>query len=224
MYSTLSRCLRLTPSGRWTTYWQRRISATYRMVFTRRSTRIRSRIFGSGSTPKHKDREWLTGDGIMGNEDTYVALGLKVWKAQIERADKLFGSLSSEEVLREIAPGRNRLLYLWGHLTAIHDAMLPLLGLRERLHPEFDVAFVSNPDKSRADIPSHEEVHRAWNVVNAELWNGFEKMSWSDWVQRHSAVSEEDFAKDASRNRFSILLSRTNHLSYHLGQAVLGLK
>ena len=160
----------------------------------------------------------------MGNEGTYVALGLKVWKAQIERADKLFGSLSSEEVLREIAPGRNRLLYLWGHLTAIHDAMLPLLGLRERLHPEFDVAFVSNPDKSLAGIPSYKEVHRAWNVVNAELWDGFEKMSWSDWVQRHSAVSEEDFAKDASCNRFSILLSRTNHLSYHLGQAVLGLK
>src|SRR5579864_7459486 len=44
-------CLRLTPSGRWTTYWERRISATYRTVFTRRSTRIPSRIFGSGSTP-----------------------------------------------------------------------------------------------------------------------------------------------------------------------------
>jgi hypothetical protein len=160
----------------------------------------------------------------MGNEGSYVGLGLKVWKAQIERADKLFGGLSSEEVLREIAPGRNRLLYLWGHLTAIHDAMLPLLGFGERLHPDFDVAFVSNPDKSRAGIPSHENVRRAWNVVNAELWKGFEKMSWSDWLQRHSAVSEEDFAKDASRNRFSILLSRTNHLSYHLGQAVLGLK
>jgi hypothetical protein len=160
----------------------------------------------------------------MGNEGTYVALGLKVWKAQIERADRLFGSLSSEEVLREIAPGRNRLLYLWGHLTAIHDAMLPLLGLRERLHPEFDVAFVSNPDKSRADIPSHEQVRGAWNVVNAELWKGFEKMSWNDWVQRHAAVSEEDFAKDASRNRFAVLLSRTNHLSYHLGQAVLAVK
>ena len=65
----------------------------------------------------------------MGNEPSCVALGLKAWKTQIERADKLFGSLSSEDVLREIAPGRNRLLYLWGHLTAIHDAMLPLLGL-----------------------------------------------------------------------------------------------
>ena len=160
----------------------------------------------------------------MENEGSYAALGLKVWKAQIERADKLFGSLSSDDVLREIAPGKNRLLYLWGHLTAIHDAMLPLLGMGERLYPEFDVAFVSNPDKSQAAIPSHEQVRQAWTTVNDELLKGLEKMSWSDWVQRHTAVSEEDFAKDVSRNRFSILLSRTNHLSYHLGQAVLGLK
>ena len=153
-----------------------------------------------------------------------MALGPKVWRAQIERADKLFGSLSSEEVLREIAPGRNRLLYLWGHLTAIHDAMLPLMALRERLHPEFDVAFVLNPDKSQANIPSQEEVRQAWKTVNGELLKGFEKMSCFDWLQRHTAVSEEDFAKDTSRNRFAILLSRTNHLSYHLGQAVLGLK
>jgi hypothetical protein len=73
----------------------------------------------------------------MGNEGSCIALALKVWKAQIERADKLFGSLSSGEVLREIAPGRKRLLYLWGRLTAIHDAMLPPLGLGDRFHPEF---------------------------------------------------------------------------------------
>src|SRR6478736_3097526 len=170
------------------------------------------------------ETEWLTGDARMGNEGSYVALGLKTWNAQIDRADKLFGNLSSEEVLREIAPGRNRLLYLWGHLTAVHDAMLPLLGLGERFHPEFDVAFVSNPDKSQAAIPSHEQVRQAWKTVNGELWKGFEKRSWSDWLQRHTAVSEEDFAKDASRNRFAILLSRTDHLSYNLGQAVLALK
>jgi hypothetical protein len=160
----------------------------------------------------------------MEDEGSCVALGLKAWKTQIDRADKLFGALSSAEVLREIAPGRNRLLYLWGHLTAIHDAMLPLLGMGERLYPEFDVAFVSNPDKSQAAIPSHEKVRQAWTTVNGELLKGFEKMSGSDWVQRHTAVSEEDFAKDTSRNRFAILLSRTNHLSYHLGQAALGLK
>jgi hypothetical protein len=80
---------------------------------------------------------------------------------------------------------------LWGHLTAIHDAMLPRLGLGDRFHPEFDVAFVSNPDKSQAAIPSHEQVRQAWKTVNGELSKGFEKMSWSDWLQRHTAVSEE---------------------------------
>src|SRR5260370_1095164 len=160
----------------------------------------------------------------MTNAGSYVARGVKAWNAQLDGADKLVGGLSSEEVLREIARGRNGLFCLGGHLTAMHDAMLPLLGLGDRFHPEFDVAFVSNPDKSQAAIPSHEQVRQAWKTVNGELWKGFEKMSWSDWLQRHTAVSEEDFAKDASRNRFAVLLSRTNHLSYHLGQAVLGLK
>ncbi len=40
----------------------------------------------------------------MGNDPSCVPLALKAWKTQIDRADKLFGSLSSEEVLREIAP------------------------------------------------------------------------------------------------------------------------
>ncbi len=65
--------------------------------------------------------------------------------------------------------------------TAIHDGMLPLLGLGERLHPEFDVVFVSNPDKSQAATPSHEQVRQAWNAINGELSKGFEKMSWSPW-------------------------------------------
>jgi len=34
-------------------------------------------------------------------------------------------------------------------------------------------------------------------------------------------VSEEDFAKEPHRNRFTMLLGRTAHLGFHLGQAVL---
>lgn len=157
-------------------------------------------------------------------ESAYIAAALKGWSTQIERADKLFGGLSPEEVLREIAPGRNRLLYIWGHLTAVHDAMLPLLGFGSRLHPEFDAAFVTSPDRSQSIVRSHEQVRQAWRDVNRELWNGFEKMSPPDWLSRHSSVSEQDFAKDPSRNRLTVLLGRTNHLAYHLGQAVLGLK
>lgn len=157
----------------------------------------------------------------MTKEELYLQVALNGWKGNIERADKMFSSLGDQEALQEIAPGKNRLIYLWGHLTATHDAMLPLLGIGQRLHPEFDVAFISNPDKMQAGIPSLELVRKAWREVNARLFEGFRSLSAADWLKKHGAVSEEDFAKEPLRNRLAILLSRTNHLAYHLGQTAL---
>ncbi|HTC61809.1 MAG TPA: DinB family protein [Candidatus Saccharimonadales bacterium] len=157
----------------------------------------------------------------MTNDELYVAVALNGWNGNIERADKMFSGLSDEEVLKEIAPGKNRLIYIWGHLTAVHDAMLPLLGIGRRLHPEFDVAFISNPDKTQGEIPSVESVRKAWREVNGKLSEGFAGFSSSDWLKKHAAVSEEDFLKEPLRNRFAILLSRTNHLAYHFGQTAL---
>jgi hypothetical protein len=78
-------------------------------------------MFGKDFPEAQKRWKRLTGDGAMGNDGACGALGLNVWKTQIDRADKLFGALSSEEVLREIAPGRNRVLYLWGPRQYIRD-------------------------------------------------------------------------------------------------------
>jgi hypothetical protein len=40
-------------------------------------------------------------------------------------------------------------------------------------------------------------------------------------LQKHSAVSEEDFLREPHRNRFTVLLGRTAHIAYHVGQAKL---
>ena len=157
----------------------------------------------------------------MTSEELYLAVALNGWKGNIERADKMFSGLSDEEVLKEIAPGKNRLIYLWGHLAATHDAMLPLLGFGRRLHPELDVAFISNPDKTQGGIPSVERVRKAWREVNGRLFEGFASLSAADWLKKHGAVSEEEFMKEPLRNRLAVLLNRTNHLAYHLGQAAL---
>jgi len=158
---------------------------------------------------------------LMTNEELYLAVALNGWKANIERADKMFSGLSDEEVLKEIAPGKNRLIYVWGHLTATHDAMLPLLGFGQRLYPEFDIAFISNPDKTQGTIPSAELVQKAWRTVNARLFEGFATLSAADWLKKHASVSAEDFSREPLRNRLAILLSRTNHLAYRLGQTAL---
>jgi DinB superfamily len=160
-------------------------------------------------------------EALMTNEELYLAVALSGWMGNIERADKMFSGLSDQDALREIAPGKNRLIYLWGHLTATQDAMLPLLGIGRRLHPEFDVAFISNPDKTQAEIPSVELVRKAWREVNDRLFEGFASLSAADWLKKHGAVSEEAFVKEPLRNRLAILLSRTNHLAYHLGQMAL---
>jgi len=175
----------------------------------------------TGLTAEAADSIKTQKEPVMTNEDLYLAVALHGWKGNIERADKVFLGLSDQEILKEIAPGKNRLIYLWGHLTATHEAMLPLLGIGTRLHPEFDVAFISNPDKTQAGIPSVDLVRNAWREVNGRLFDGFASLSAADWLKKHGAVSEEAFAEEPLRNRLAILLSRTNHLSYHLGQTAL---
>jgi hypothetical protein len=157
----------------------------------------------------------------MTTETSLTDSALRAWKLNIDRTGKFFAALSEEQLLQEIAPGKNRLIYLWGHLTAINDALLPLLGLGQRLHPELDAMFVSNPDRSLKKTLSGEELKRVWDETNDALWMAFSRLSASEWLQKHTAVSEEDFEREPHRNRFTILLGRTAHLAYHFGQAKL---
>ena len=134
----------------------------------------------------------------MKPEEALAKSALNSWKSTIERADKLFSPLSQEQLQKEVAPGKNRLIYLWGHLTAVHDRMLPLLYVGERLHPEYDALFISNPDRAMPELPKAQEIKKSWDEVNGKLLAGFEGFSGSEWLQKHASVSEEDFAKDPS--------------------------
>ena len=157
----------------------------------------------------------------MTAEKSLIDAALRGWKFNVERAEKLFGGLSPEQLEQEVAPGKNRLIYLWGHLAAVHDRLLPLLAIGERLHPEFDSMFISKPDKSVPLTVSAQSLQAAWQEISQRLWDGFTKFSDSDWAARHTAVSQEDFEREPHRNRFGVLLGRTAHLAYHLGQAAL---
>lgn len=64
----------------------------------------------------------------MTSEDIFIKMVLDAWHTHIKRTDELFNSLSDEQLMKEIAQGRNRGIYLLGHLAAVHDRILPLLG------------------------------------------------------------------------------------------------
>jgi hypothetical protein len=160
----------------------------------------------------------------MTSEDVFVGVSIATWKLVIGRADKFFSNASEERLQHQVAPDKNRLIYLWGHLTAVHDRMLPLLGLGPRLHPELDATFISAPDRTVETLPSAAELKSAWDEVNATLLAGYERLKPAEWLEKHADVSAEDFAKEPLRNRLAILLNRTNHTSFHIGQAILAPK
>ena len=157
----------------------------------------------------------------MTNETMFVELALRNWKLGTDRADKFFGGQSEEDLQREIAPGKNRLIYILGHLTAVNDALLPLLGFGPRLHPELDAMFIRTPDRSVDLTVSGADVKRYWVEINESLWKHFQALTPAQWLERHTSVSEADFAREPHRNRYNVLLGRTGHMAEHLGQAIL---
>ena len=139
----------------------------------------------------------------------------------MKNGDTLFNSLSDEQLQKEIAPNKNRGVYLLGHLIAVHDDMLVLLDMGEKLYPELRKTFLESPDKAVSEIPSVEELRGYWKKQCEVLKQKFDNMQPDQWLEKHTAVSAEDFEKEPYRNKLNIVLTRTNHMIYHLGQLIL---
>lgn len=146
---------------------------------------------------------------------------IESWNSINKRTSDLFDKLSDEELMKQMAPNRNRGIYLLGHLTAVHDLMLPLLDFREPMFSEIKDSFIRTADNPDVQPFSVAELRQKWTAVNDELKKHIDNLSSEEWLEKHTAVSDEDFEKEPHRNKLNVVLSRTNHLSYHQGQLAL---
>ncbi len=153
-------------------------------------------------------------------EQLFVTTTLKAWDLWLGRITKFFDGLTDEQMLQEIAPGKNRAVYLYGHLLVVSDAMIPQMGLGEAKYEHLREAFLSKPDRA-VELPGSAELRESWREVHARVGSVFAELKPEQWLAGHATVSAEDFAAQPHRNRLSILLSRTSHLGYHLGQLML---
>ena len=158
---------------------------------------------------------------MQNQSDFIVKLIVDAWLGQVSRVNQLLQEMNDEQLQQEIAPGKNSGLYLIGHLAAIHDAILPLLNLGQKLHPELEDIFVKSPDKSGLEKPAVKQIRQYWKEINDELESHFKNMRTDEWLQRHESISAADFVNQPHRNKLNVLLNRTNHLSNHLGQLLL---
>ena len=143
------------------------------------------------------------------------------WYSLIKICDTVLDSITDEQLQKEIVPGKNRGVYLLGHLIAVHDDMIPILNFGDKLYPELYEPFLKSPDKSITEIPSANDLRAFWRNQNEVLTQMFERLQPDEWFEKHNSVSAEDFIQEPHRNKLNILITRTNHLSYHTGQLVL---
>ncbi len=153
--------------------------------------------------------------------ELFIKMSLSAWEKENSNLNKYLASLTDEQLSKEIAPGRNTGIYLLGHLIAVSDNMLPILGFGEKLFPDLGNIFIVNPDKSGLEKPSVAELKEYLKTVNAKLAKHIQSTTTDEWFERHMSVTAEDFAKEPHRNKLNIIINRTNHMSYHLGQLAL---
>lgn len=152
------------------------------------------------------------------NPALFVTMAISNWDLQNDRLQSLLATLTDEQLAQHTAPGRNTGTYLVGHLAAVHDAMLPILGFRETIYPELKEVFIDKAENNSLTYPSLGELRSNLKEVTTSLQKYCESLPAEAWFSRHTAISEEAFVKEPHRNKLNILLNRACHLSYHLGQ------
>lgn len=157
----------------------------------------------------------------MNNNQTILKMIFDRWYGSLKNWNDALNAISDEQLQKEIAPGKNRGIYLLGHMIAVHDDMLTLLDLGDKLYPALREPFLSSPDKAIADIPSAQELRAYWTNQCEVLKQKMDSVAPEEWFEKHTAVSAEDFSKEPHRNKLNIILTRTTHLTYHTGQLLI---
>lgn len=150
-----------------------------------------------------------------------VKLVLDRWYGSIKSFDSILSNIADDTFQKQVAPGKNRGIYLLGHLIAVHDDMLVLLDMGSRQYPELQEPFLKEADNAAAQMPTVAALKSMWVTQCEMLQQKFDTLPVDAWFEKHTAVSAEDFSKEPHRNKLNIIITRTSHLQYHTGQVAL---
>jgi len=80
---------------------------------------------------------------------------------------------------------------------------------------------LKSPDQTDTELPSINALRQYWKNQSKVLQQRCAALADEAWFEKHTAVSAEDFSKEPHRNKLNIIITRTSHLQYHMGQMVL---
>ena len=143
------------------------------------------------------------------------------WDTQNKRIQKVLDTINEENYNKLLVPGGNTPSWILGHLAEADDALLELLGIGKRLYPELKDVYHHERGSNQSGHLSKQEVSERWNNILRQLDTAFHSWTESEWLNRHTAISEADFIKEPHRNKLNVLLSRITHKASHLGQLAI---
>src|SRR5688500_105920 len=108
-------------------------------------------------------------------KEIFVQMALKSWNTQVINASKFFDSIDETLLKREVATGKNTILYLLDLLISVNDGLISLFGLGERQYAHLDEAFVKNSYKAGFEMPDAATIKAASRNSNETLSGYFEK-------------------------------------------------
>ncbi len=155
---------------------------------------------------------------------TPLEICLLQWETYNRRTQKLIDTISHENFNKPVVPNGNSPSWILGHLADTDDKLLELFGIKNRMFPELEKIYHHERGINQTGHLSKEELTAKWKAITAALDHAFKSWSESDWMSRHTAVSEEDFNKEPQRNKLNVMLSRVSHKASHLGQIALQAK
>ena len=145
---------------------------------------------------------------------------LDMWRNKIHESTEMFESLGANMAMEPVAPGKNRVIYLLGHLLVIHDAIFDSLELGKRRYAHYDVLFLTPQHPANA-YPPFGLLLQEWIVLNEDLTRQLSSLSHSQWQSKLHYVSEADFILKPYKNRFCGFQCLITHLYHHSGQMEL---
>ncbi len=157
----------------------------------------------------------------MNPTQTMIKMTFDRWHALIKQFSEALDAMTDEQLQQEVSPGKNRGIYLLGHLIAVHDDMIRLLDFGDKIYPELYEPFITESDKKVTYDFTVAELRTKWNHINEVLNQRFQTLKSEDWFEKHTAVTAEEFVNEPHRNKLNIIITRTSHLAWHMGQFIL---
>ncbi len=135
----------------------------------------------------------------------------------IEWVNIYINSLTDEEFEMELSPGKNRGVWILGHMITSDDEFSVFMGKGDLLFPYYPELFGQGSKlQPLQSYPEVSELRQQWNDVIEKNKNIYENLKDEELEQPHNNIVEgkEDFFKTKAR----VIMAWHLHQMYHAGQ------